>query len=584
MGVQNSATLDHHGDLNAFGRFGAGMVHFINNVKVRLVGVIISGLMITMLVSGIATGLWSAIKVHGISSHWHQFDIGANSKRSLLDEINTRIGYGGLLYQIKVIVTQNGDAPAAVLAARETAGRVRTLIAAYDQAGVSDQEREALNHIVAVIGSYETALGQMDHLPATALMPLLTTIKDAPIGPALEVLNGAIRTESEVTGRGVEAAVSDLTASNMVSLIMNTVVLAVFFCWFTNYRIIAPLDAMSGVMGQLTRGNKAVEVPYRDKGDEMGAMARAVQFFKENALRIDLMAEEQRKKEQMAEAAKLEQMQNLAEHFEREVNGVVHAVSGAAGQLQVLARDLTANAESAIGTTRTVTVSANSATANVQAMAAAAEQLSASIDLISQQVDDAASIALTASQETAKTNSIVDGLAQAANRIGEVVGIINAIAGQTNLLALNATIEAARAGESGKGFAVVASEVKGLANQTARATEEITAQIISVQDETRRAVDAIKGIALIIEQVRQISISISQSVEQQGCATQEIARNVVQAASGNRAVSDSLSTVSQLNAETGKSAGQVLTAAQRLGQDIVQLTQQVETFVAYVRA
>lgn len=592
MAIDIAATLHHQSELNALGRFGVGIIRFVNNVKVRLVGLIISGMMLTMLIVGVATGVWSAVKVGSISAHWHEFDIGADSKRSILDEINNRIGYGGLLFQVKEIILHQGDSHhgdfrAAMLAARQATGRVRALTAAYRSAGATAEEQQALTDIITVIASYETALDRIDGATSSAeAIAALDTIKDGAIGPALNALNDVIRQESQASSRAVGVSVSDLTTSNIASLIMNTVlllVLAVFFYWFTKFRIILPLSAVSGVMDRLTHGDKSVDVPYQDKADEMGEMARAVQVFKENALRIDAMAEEQRQKDQAADIAKRQHMQELADHFEREVKGVVQAVSGAAGELQNLARELTSTAERAIDSTETVSGAADSATANVQTMATAAEELSSSIAEISRQVAEAASIALTASQETAKTNSIVDGLAGAASRIGEVVGMINHIAGQTNLLALNATIEAARAGDAGKGFAVVATEVKGLAEQTAKATDEITAQITSVQDETRRAVDAIKGIGAIIEQVRQISTSISISVKQQGTATQEIARNVVQAADGNRAVSDSLAQVAALNGETGESAGQVLTAAHRLGEDAQRLTQQVETFVSYVR-
>ena len=50
---------------------------------------------------------------------------------------------------------------------------------------------------------------------------------------------------------------------------------------------------MTNVMKGLAGGDLAVAVPALNRGDEVGAMARAVQVFKENALRVQSMESEQ---------------------------------------------------------------------------------------------------------------------------------------------------------------------------------------------------------------------------------------------------------------------------------------------------
>ena len=165
-----------------------------------------------------------------------------------------------------------------------------------------------------------------------------------------------------------------------------------------------------------------------------------------------------------------------------------------------------------------------------------------------------------------------------------MVDLIQNIASQTNLLALNATIEAARAGESGRGFAVVASEVKSLADQTAKATDEIRSQIVTMQNVATSAVGAIRHIGQTIGEINEVTTAIAAAVEQQGAATREIARNIQHAASGTSEVSSNIVGVSQASADAGSAASEVLTASGGLRREADVLRQEIDSFLAGIRA
>ena len=186
--------------------------------------------------------------------------------------------------------------------------------------------------------------------------------------------------------------------------------------------------------------------------------------------------------------------------------------------------------------------------------------------------------------QAGKTDARINELSGAASRIGDVVKLITAVAEQTNLLALNATIEAARAGDAGRGFAVVAQEVKALAAQTAKATDEIGTQIGAMQTATQESVAAIKEIGGTIGRIANIATTIAAAVEEQGAATQEIARNVSQAAKGTAEVVSNISDVNRGASETGEASAKVLSSAQALARESGSLRQEVEKFVATVRA
>ena len=322
-------------------------------------------------------------------------------------------------------------------------------------------------------------------------------------------------------------------------------------------------------MRELAAGNKAVAIPGLERSDEIGAMANAVEVFKQTAIEGERQAEAQRAADR-AERARMETLTRLTAGFESKVGVVVAALSSASGEMQSQAASLSSSAEQT----------------NHQslAVASAAEELAASISEITRQVTQSTKVCQTAVTGATQASTVIGGLANAAQRIGKVVQLINNIASQTNLLALNATIEAARAGEAGKGSAVVASEVKTLANQTGRATEDIAQQVTAIQGATVEAVDAVNQISRIIGEINQISTAIASAVEEQGAATREISRNVQEAANGTREVNLHIADVTRAATETGGAAHKVGTAADTVALKSHDLRSEVESFLAGVKA
>jgi methyl-accepting chemotaxis protein len=336
-------------------------------------------------------------------------------------------------------------------------------------------------------------------------------------------------------------------------------------------------------MQALGQGDLSAEVPHRDEKTEMGAMADALQVFKE-ALIAKKAADEAAAADAEAKIERGRRVDNITREFETMIGEIVNTVSSASAQLEASAGTLSNTAERSQELATTVSAASEEATANVQSVASATEEMASSITEISRQVQESARIAGDAVGQARTTTERVSELSKAATRIGDVVELINTIAGQTNLLALNATIEAARAGEAGRGFAVVASEVKALAEQTAKATGEIGQQINGIQAATNDSVNAIKDISGTIEKLSEISSTIAAAVEEQGAATQEISRNVQQAAQGTQQVSSNITDVQRGATETGSASSQVLSAAKSLSGDSGRLKAEVSKFLTSVRA
>jgi methyl-accepting chemotaxis protein len=382
----------------------------------------------------------------------------------------------------------------------------------------------------------------------------------------------------------IDAAESEITQKALIWLIGGGIVLLLGVFLLTR-SIVKPVRRLTQSLKRLAGGDIEAQVAGSDRGDEIGAIARAVEEVR--ATIRNRMTEQMRSDDETKardQAARKADMHKLADEFQAAVGNIVQTVSSASSQLEAAASTLTQNAETTQRLSTTAAAASNEASANVNSVASASEQLTGSVNEIARQVGESSRIANEAVQQAQKTDARIATLSQAASRIGDVVKLITGVAEQTNLLALNATIEAARAGEAGKGFAVVAQEVKALAAQTAKATDEISTQIAGMQTATEESVAAIKEIGGTIARISEIASAIAAAVEEQGAATQEISRNVQQAAEGTAQVATNITDVNKGASQTGSASGQVLTSAQSLSRESNRLKVEVDKFLTTVRA
>ncbi|CAN7396059.1 HAMP domain-containing methyl-accepting chemotaxis protein [Rhizobium leguminosarum] len=412
--------------------------------------------------------------------------------------------------------------------------------------------------------------------------PEKTTIDDGRISAGIVTIIAPLPLDKSgkatgyiITNWSVEKIASEVRRKVLISLLTQSAITAmavVAFLLAMRSLVGRPIRVISERISALQKGDLVSPVTYRENGDEIGFLARALEVFRHEA--IAKVEREQAAAEQSAsldaERARNALLTEEASNTQRLVmNALANALEGlAAGDFSIHLADLgpefdklrqdfnnmvdavaaalteikTASVAVETGSSE-LAISADQLARRTEQQAAALEQTAAALDEVTTTVRTSSQRAENAGQlveETKRSAHVsatvvrdaigaMDRIQTSSSQIGRIIGVIDEIAFQTNLLALNAGVEAARAGEAGKGFAVVAQEVRELAQRSANAAKEIKNLINVSGQEVAAGVGLVNetGDALlkIEEQINRISDSIAsivQSYREQATGLQEI--------------------------------------------------------------
>lgn len=348
--------------------------------------------------------------------------------------------------------------------------------------------------------------------------------------------------------------------------VVSTLVLGVFLYQAARMLADKPLRTLEGRIRNLSAGDLEGGVPYQDRGDQVGAVARALENARQAALaksaaegecEAQRTAAEERQREDdaaHASAAKLQAavvrligaaLSRVAEgdltgrikvEFPKEHQKLKEDFNLAMRRLQGTMGRIAETGERVDAAVAEIRRAAEDLEKRTSQQAAGVEQTVAAVDQISRSVARAAAgadearnavqaVAADAGGGKAVVGQAVEAMAtieRSSAEINKIIGVIDEIAFQTNLLALNAGVEAARAGDAGRGFAVVAQEVRSLAQRSAEAAREIKGFISTSATQVKNGArlvaetgEAIERIAAQVGDIRAIVADIASSAGSQ---------------------------------------------------------------------
>ncbi len=312
-----------------------------------------------------------------------------------------------------------------------------------------------------------------------------------------------------------------------------------------------PMAELSKATSVLADGGKA-EVPHRDRADELGEVAKAVEQFRIAAVnraeadrrmaeaqqtvtstlrdglsalsRGDLTAQIQA--DYPVDYAELKTNFNEALVSLRGLIGSVAesavAIRTGSGEIAQASEDLARRTEANAASLEETSAAVTQMDGRLRATADAADRTVVRADGAIATVNGGRGIAGEAVQAMAR---VADG----AKGIDSVIEGLDKIAFQTRVLAMNAAVEAGRAGEAGRGFAVVADLVSALAmrseEEAARAREQLTAtqtDIVSAVEMVQKVDAALADISGDVAEVHSLLGQMAADNQAQSTAISQI--------------------------------------------------------------
>jgi methyl-accepting chemotaxis protein len=396
-------------------------------------------------------------------------------------------------------------------------------------------------------------------------------IKDA-TGRVIGILYVGIP-QAEILG-----PIDAMRRENLLLALMATVA-AVMVCVHLARRMFDPLIALRTAADRLSSGDFKAEVPFGNRADDLGGLARALITLRESSrekIRIETTAAEERRArelEQRTEAAarlsaseaQLAVVLQLAAGLERlsagdltyridkpfpheyeklrhDFNRAMQAITETLAAISVDGEAVASGSRELAAGVSDLSARTETQAASLEETAASMEQMAAAVKQNSDNTRVANSLGAAARSEAERGSEVVRAAMQAmseinaaSRKISDIIGTIDEIAFQTNLLALNAAVEAARAGEQGRGFAVVASEVRNLAGRSAMAAKEIKDLILTSNSKVSEGHELVtrSGVALdeimqSVKKVSDINIEIAVAGKQQSAGIDQVNKTVMQ--------------------------------------------------------
>lgn len=392
----------------------------------------------------------------------------------------------------------------------------------------------------------------------------------------------------EVATEGSATTMMVLVALALAGLFIFAIILVVYVG--LKRRVLEPIADTAQTMDGLASGDLEIGRSSSHSNDEIGAMTRAIETFRE-ALKKDRVRSQEQAHVVSTLSQGLEKLSagdfthRIDDRIQGEHAKLREAFNSSATRLSQIIAEVRASATSVnTGSKEILSASEDTAQRNAQ-QAANLEETAASMrevtDLVKRTADNAQDAKAAMSATNSKANDGGEVVKQAvkamasiedsSSEITQIIDVIDGIAFQTNLLALNAGVEAARAGEAGKGFAVVANEVRALAQRSAEAAQNIKHLISTSTGQVAEGVD-------LVDKTGELLGAIVAQLDEVSSQVEEIAEMAALQATNLEQVNSSVGSMDTMTQQNAAMVEETTAASRNLSQEAERLGQLVERF------
>ncbi|MEQ9361848.1 MAG: HAMP domain-containing protein, partial [Rhodospirillales bacterium] len=186
--------------------------------------------------------------------------------------------------------------------AMESATEMKDNIADLQNELFDEQRKATATEVTAMLEQYEAAITEVSEVMAQRDEVVLGTIGF--VGPNIAALMNDLRNDLKTVQEALGPATSKaMKMAMMVTLVVAgvSVLLGVLAALLIGNGIARPVTALTAAMTSLAGGDKTVDIPSQDNGDEVGDMARAVLVFKESMIQADDLAAREREAQKRRE-------------------------------------------------------------------------------------------------------------------------------------------------------------------------------------------------------------------------------------------------------------------------------------------